>query len=254
MTRLSANAKRQVIAICAALLIVALVVPVLRYSDRWWNGVPVHWIAGRGESRTLALEDGIRVQLDADSELIVKFGEALFTVAHDVSHPFELEAGPGRIIDLGTRFDVEALRDSTRVVVFQGQLGIRTHRGEEVLTAGRSGGYDSSGVLLPIRKADASAALWTTGERYFDGEPLSEVIERLNRYHDVTFVFTDPQLKELQVSGTFRMSDLPLFLRTLATVFPVTAKWVDTQHVELAWRTATNSQDPRNGTDAGREL
>jgi len=238
---------RRALALCATVLIIALVVPTWQFVDRWWNGVPVLWSARRGHPEMLTLQDGTRVLLDADSELVVKLGararrvslrrgEALFTVVHDASRPFEVEIGPGRVTDLGTRFDVEMFDGSARVSVFEGRVGVATPHGEVVLTAGRSSGYDGSGTLLPVRTVEDKPSLSADGQRRFDAEPLSEVVERLARYHDVTFDFADPRLRQLQVSGVFRVSDLPLFLRTLSAAFPVNAKWTGPQRVEFTLR------------------
>jgi transmembrane sensor len=228
----------------AVVLAAVLAIPAWRQADRWWNGVTVHWVAPRGQFRALVLEDGTRVLLDADSDLVAKFGaharrvslvrgEALFTVTHDASRPFEIEIGPGRVVDLGTRFDVEKLPDAVRVAVFEGRVGVKTAHGEVVLGAGRGCGYDDSGALLPVRNVDAATTLRSDGERHFDSEPLVAVVARLARYHPVTFEFSDPRLQELRVSGTFRVTDLELFLRTLTMALPVEARWVGPQRVEF---------------------
>ncbi len=238
----------------AVTLIVALVIPAWLRLDRWWNGVPVHWIAPRGESRELVLEDGTHVLLDADSDLVVKLGaharrvslvrgEALFSVTHDATQPFEVEIGRGRVVDLGTRFDVERLPGAVRVAVFDGRVGIRTPHGELVLGPGRGGGYDDRGTLLPVGQVNAATTLRPDGERHFDSEPLATVVARLARYHPVTFVFSDPRLQELRVSGTFRINDLALFLRTLSTALPIEARWTGPQRVEFMSPQDTTTPD-----------
>ncbi|HEY0340441.1 MAG TPA: FecR domain-containing protein, partial [Steroidobacteraceae bacterium] len=141
--------------------------------------------------------------------------------------------GPGRLTDLGTRFDVETVGGSTQVAVLEGRVGVSTTRGSVELTAGRGGGYDAAGSLLPLRAIDGSVPLWSAGRRHFAAEPLPAVLERLTRYHDVTFTFFEPRLRELRVSGTFRVDDLRLFLRTIGAALPLEARWVDPQHVEI---------------------
>jgi transmembrane sensor len=191
--------------------------------------------------------------LDADSELVARVGarvrrvtlmrgEALFTVVHDTSRPFEVDVGAGRIADVGTRFDVERVHDSVRIAVLEGRVGIATLHGEMSLGAGNGSGYDGEGTLLPIRPIDESVALWGEGQRRFNAEPLSDVVDRLMRYHSVTFFFTDPRLKELRVSGTFKMGDLALFLRTLAAALPVEARWTAPQHIEISSRPGVANQ------------
>lgn len=255
---------RQVWAACAAVLVAALIVPLWQFSYNWWNGVPVHWVTQRGEPRAIVLQDGTRVLLDADSDLVVKMGahvrrvalirgEALFSVVHRATQPFQVEIGRGRIMDLGTRFDVENLQGSARVAVFEGRVGVSTPHGQVLLTAGQRSGYDGAGLLLPVREVDDSAALWTQGQRRFEDAPLSDVVERLMRYHAVTFVFGDPRLKQLRLSGTFRITDLPLFLRTLSAALPVEARWIGPHRVELTARTTAPDQDSRRPVTPGAE-
>jgi transmembrane sensor len=238
------DARRILVTSCAAVLVAAVVGPLWRAGHNWWSGVPVRWTAARGEPRTLSLQDGTRVQLDADSELVVQLGarvrrvslmrgEALFTVVHAASRPFEADVGAGRITDLGTRFDVETVNGATRIAVLEGRVGVVTPHGEMSLEAGRGGGYDRDGVLSAIKQVDDSVALWQQGQRRFDAELLTDVVERLQRYHAVTFEFADPHLQRLRLSGTFRMNDLEVFLRTLATALPVEARWINPHHIEL---------------------
>jgi transmembrane sensor len=253
---------RHIWAACAAVLVASLLVPLWHFSYNWWNGMPVHWVTQRGEPKTIVLQDGTRVLLDAGSDLVVKLGarvrrvslirgEALFSVVHDVSRPFEVEIGPGRIADLGTRFHVETLQGAARIAVFEGRVGIKTPHGEVLLTAGHSGGYDDAGLLLPVSEVGDSTALWQQGMRRFEAAPLADVVERLMRYHSVTVVFADPQLKRLRLSGTFRITDLPLFLRTLSTALPVDARWIGPERVELTARAPVSDQSSQQSVTSG---
>jgi transmembrane sensor len=246
--------RRRIWAAVAATLAAALVYPLWVSGDNWWNGAPAEWAAKRGETRSIHLSDGTQVVLDADSEIetrigararhiLLRRGEALLTVAHDATRPFKVDTGAGRITDLGTRFDIETLRGLTNVCVLEGRVGISTPRGEVVLEAGRAGGYDGAGMLLPVRNADVSVTLWQNGQRHFDADRLSDVLERLTRYHVVTFVFADPQLQELRVSGTFRTDNLPLFLRTLRAALPIETVWLSAQRVEITRRTGIGSRE-----------
>jgi ferric-dicitrate binding protein FerR (iron transport regulator) len=61
----------------------------------------------------------------------------------------------------------------------------------------------------------------------------------------VTFVFSDERLRDLRVSGTFRMEDLGLFLRTLGAALPIDVRYLDQQHVEITPRAQTPNRDSR---------
>jgi transmembrane sensor len=231
----------------AASLLAALCYPVWVISDNWWNGTRAEWTAQLGQTRTIQLVDGTRIVLDAGSavesrigarsrHIVLVRGEALLTVAHDTTRPFKVDVGPGRITDIGTEFNVESVNGKTRVSVLEGRVSVATARGELVLDAGRAGGYDREGVFLPVSDIDGAVTIWETGQRHFNADRLSDVLERITRYHRVTFVYKDVQLKDLRVSGTFRTDNLPLFLRTLRAALPVETVWLDTQRVEISRR------------------
>jgi transmembrane sensor len=238
---------RSVAAACAALLLVAIFAPGLT-SYREGRGVVVSGSTHPGERKTLTLEDGTEVLLDASSELVaqigarsrhvwLKHGEALFTVRHDATRPFEVEAAGSQIRDLGTRFDVEILRDGAHVAVLQGRVEVLTRRGHVSLGAGSAGGYHTTGDLLPVRMI--RTATLPSPQQRFDSEPLAQVLERLARYHGVTFVYTDSSLQELRVSGSFNIDDLAAFLRTLSVALPLETRFVAPQQIEVSRRAAT---------------
>ncbi|HTY03912.1 MAG TPA: FecR domain-containing protein [Rhodocyclaceae bacterium] len=219
----------------AAVATVLLGTLIVWQADRWWNGVPQTTSSGTGQFATMALADGSEVQLDADSKVVVRVGlrrrsaevlrgAALFTIAHDDARPFEVTAGQGRIVDLGTRFDVDFRGSSVRVQVFDGRIALHTARGEVEIPAGQGAGYDAVGALSPVTAVATTAPLWREGRLAFGDESLAEALQRLARYHPVRFEFADPTLAELRVSGTFRAGDLDGFLRTLEAGFPVHLK------------------------------
>lgn len=237
-----AHPLRAIVAICATLLIVVIGGAA---SYEWWQGRPQQLSAEHGRPREITLQDGTRVMLDGGSEIVVRLGrherqvslsrgEALFTVTHDPGRPFVVESGAGKILDVGTRFDVETTAGWTRIAVLEGRVDLATARGTVALTAGRSGGYDNEGVLSDVVAADESVTLWSTGRRRFNSEPLPEVLDRLARYHGVSFVLAQPSLQRLQVSGTFRVDDLPLFLRTLSAALPLRVEPISPKQFEIA--------------------
>jgi transmembrane sensor len=235
------------IAACIALLALGVGMVLSPATIRWWNGPEVSLTTVKGQSKSFTLDDGTTVLLDADSRLIAHIGyhsrraslvrgEALIGVAHDPARPFEVALGAGRIRDLGTRFDIEALPDSNRIAVLEGRVGVLTAQGQALLVAGQSSGYDNAGNFQAVRSFDVTAVQWFQGQRRFDHEPLGDVLERLTRYHAVTFVYTDTQLKNLRFSGNFRTDDLELLLRTLAAALPIKLKYLGPGKVEISPR------------------
>jgi transmembrane sensor len=247
---------RIVLTACAAVLVAALVAPLWNIAGRWWNGPEVHLSTIKGQPGSFVLDDGTKVLLDADSEatasigaharrLSLKRGEALLTVSHEAWRSFEVVSGAGRIRDLGTQFDIEALGGATRISVLEGRVEVLTSRGEGLLVAGQAGGYDRDGNLLMQKSLDAAVTRWSAGQRHFQDERLADVLTRLARYHEVAFAFSDERLRDLRVSGTFRIADLGLFLRTLGAALPIDVRYIDQQHVEITPRAQIPNQDSR---------
>jgi transmembrane sensor len=241
------SARNLAAAACIVALTVASTLFFWSHTHPGWNGSETHLVTLRGQPQSFVLEDGTRVRLDADSELMARMGynqrritlvrgEAQFNVVHDPSRPFEVSASSGRIQDLGTHFDIEALSSSTRVSVLEGQVAVSTDRGQTLLVAGQSGGYDKAGNLDVVTPFDPTTAPWLEGLRTFDRERLGDVLERLARHHAVTFVFEDPRMQELRISGKFRTDDLGLFLRTLAAALHVESRYLTQDRIEIASR------------------
>lgn len=239
--------KRAVLAAGIVFLGVAIGIPVWHFGHRWWSGAEIQLTTLKGQPQTFSLDDGTTVTLDANSQLTANIGahrrsvclnhgDAFFNVKHDESRPFEVATAAGRVQDLGTRFDIEVLENSTRVAVIEGRVAILTRKGPFLLLAGQAGGYDNTGELLATKPLKWDETGWSEGQRYFDQELLGDVLERVARYHGVKFVFTDSRLRELRVSGTFRIGDLPLFLRTLAAALPIEPRHLDTGQIAIASR------------------
>ena len=245
--------------LAAAACLVALTVAgalLFRSAHFGRGGSDTHMVTLKGQPKSFVLEDGTQVRLDGDSELVARIeynrrgitlmrGEAQFNVVHDSSRPFEVSAGSGRVQDLGTHFDIEALSNSTRIAVLEGQVAVSTDRGRTLLVAGQSGGYDKAGNLDPPGPFDPTTAPWLEGLRTFDRERLGDVLERLARHHAVAFVFEDPRMQELRISGKFRTDDLGLFMRTLAAALHVESRYLDQDRIEIVSRLPRPNRDIR---------
>jgi transmembrane sensor len=88
---------------------------------------------GVGEQRQLVLEDGTRVYLNTDTQLVVKYteetrrvelrrGEALFNVAKRAAWPFVVVAGDRQVRALGTSFVVRKEDRQLAVMLVEGQV------------------------------------------------------------------------------------------------------------------------------------
>lgn len=201
-----------------------------------WSPWPTETLyrTARGERQIVALADGSQIHLNTDTEISAQLtsarrtvrllrGEALFTVIHDATRPFEVIAGMGTIRDLGTRFNVREDGDRIAVAVLDGEVSIHARAAESTrLSQGQGASYSDAGVVSVLERPDLAAlTAWENGKLIFELTPLRAVAAELARYHAVEFIFDDPRIENLQVSGTFRAKDLRLLLSTLEAIYPI---------------------------------
>lgn len=193
--------------------------------------------SGRAERRVIRTSDGSTLTLAAESAVEVAFtsgerrirllrGEALFDVAHDKNWPFIVQAAGGEVKAVGTRFDVRLKNASdAQVTVVEGVVRVAVgayHTGSavepDISRLARKGDRLSFGThpdrsaavgyIDEEAKADVGlATAWTRGMLYFHGEPLSQVIETVNRYATDKVVLTDPKLANTPVFGLIAQGD-----------------------------------------------
>lgn len=211
---------------------------VMLWAGGWWS--PGHWltdlsadyVSAPGEVREIALADGSRLTLDADSAVAVSLegeqrrvdllrGAAFFAVKH-LPTPFVVRAGEAEARVLGTEFEVRRLGEQTRVTVAEGRVAVRGNRAagapEVVLGAGERVGIDGA-RLGDAQPADAQATLaWRQGWLTFYRAPLGEVLERLGTYYPGRLVLLDHELAQRRVTGSFRSADPQAALDSLQAV------------------------------------
>jgi len=179
-----------------------------------------------GERRALVLPGGTTVLLNGNSALLLdrkdprfaelKRGEALFAVRHDPAHPFAVQVGDDRLLDVGTRFDVVRTGTEMRVAVAEGAVlfnpasqRLALRQGDMLRVAG--------GVAVRSKIAPDQVGGWRDGRFVYAGEPLSRVAEDLSRYAGVR-VEVSPELAGQPFRGVISVED-PSKLEALGPLF-----------------------------------
>lgn len=225
--------RRHMPAAAAALVLIAVAIPLWT----WWftKGETTAYSTAKKEQKYLQLPDGSAIDMNTYTELTVTFsrrsrtvqlqrGEALFTVAKDDTRPFEVIAGNGRIRDIGTRFNVHNKEELTAVGVVEGEVAVTTGRSQTPLhlSAGQQLSYTAAGEIAEIARVDIEEiTAWRDGLLMFKDDTLQEVTKELSHYYDLTILIDDPELRQLRISGTFRLDKLDGLLTALAAMLPI---------------------------------
>jgi transmembrane sensor len=188
-----------------------------------------------GEQRTVALADGSSVFLNANSALSVKFGleerrlsllegQATFTVAHDATRPFVVEAGDGQTRAVGTVFDIDIRADKAVVTVVEGVVAITTDQAPDPVVAR----VDQRVYYLPHGRPSApeaaNADIETArrrGKLIFNRRPLADEVADIERYRRGRIVLVGDGLRSLEVTGVFDLNDPEAILHTIEDTLPV---------------------------------
>ncbi len=196
----------------AALAAIAIVL-VFEFED-----ISLMWRAdfatGTGEVKIVTLEDGSRVQLNADTAIAKDFsggrrrltllkGEAWFDVASDPSRPFTVTAAAGTTTALGTSFDIATESARTEVTVIEHRVVVEDAGARQSVSAGQQTAYGPGlAVLAPYAVDTDGITAWRHGKLMFQDRLLGEVISDLNRYHRGYF-WAAPSIRNRRVTGVF---------------------------------------------------
>lgn len=203
------------------------------------------YVTGKGQKSMVDLPDGTRVTLDVDSAVDVAFtggrrdvrllnGRAFFDVAHDRTHPFAVQAGGQVVTALGTQFDVRLTPGVVQVVLAEGSVSVASKSGSPVKLVPGKAFTARGGGTGAVSSVDLDEALaWRQGVVEFHDQPLSEAIDRLNRYTRARIVIKDPGVAALRITGVFKTGDIERFGRSVSQVLPVKMIKRDTDTYEL---------------------
>jgi transmembrane sensor len=217
--------------VAAALLAIAATVFYL-HSDAVTTGV--------GELRTLVLDDGTRLYLNASTRVRVHYdkqfrrvsleeGEALFEVAKRPDWPFIVTAGGREIRALGTSFVVRSDEEDLVVTLVEGKVTVTPEQEKKqrqsqqkesfVLSPGQRLTFASAGSPKIDRPSLERVTAWKLGQVNLDNTPLADAVAEMNRYSRQRIVIEDPVVAAIPVSGIFIAGDSANFAQAVAKAY-----------------------------------
>lgn len=186
-----------------------------------------------GQRRTIMLEDGTKVILNAGSKLsypekflkdkreIVLEGEAFFEVARDTSRPFIVASGEVFTTVLGTSFNIRAYQDEQNVQVAVASGKVKVNHGEEncYLLPGKAVNYDAEDNTLAVLDFKQEEVLsWKEGIIYFKDASFEEVVKTLERWYGVEIEAVGRGSQNWQYTGVFKLQSLENVLLSIGYV------------------------------------
>ena len=179
-----------------------------------------------GEQKAVTLADGSGLTLDTDAALDFRSngasrtvslfrGQVLARVAKEAgvgrARPFIVETRDGTATAHGTAFVVRRDVDATTVTVIESAVRVclappRTDRCVDLLPGERA--RMGGGRLARLSRVDPeTSAAWSEGWLAADDQPVTQVLDELNRYRARPVRFSHGALAEYRVSGSFPLAD-----------------------------------------------
>ncbi len=190
---------------------------------------------GFGQIRTITLEEGSRVVLNANSSLrvprfgfgessrvVLLEGEAQFSVTHTLSHRKFIVQTPDHLAVevLGTEFVVYSRERGSRVVLQKGKVQIR-HASNQLLSVnpGEVITMDQKGRVHKQHHQNVQVySAWKDNRFVFDHTTLAEVAILIKENFGVSVQIPNTILAQRSISGTFRAKNAQEMLQMVADI------------------------------------
>ena len=180
------------------------------------------------EEKSVLLSDGTKVILNSDSELTYNrnynknnrsvhlIGEAYFSVEKG-NIPFNVLTPYGKISVLGTSFNIRARNDGFEVGVNDGEVQVSNENSLLNLSKGQlidveSEFFSSNIIQVPTDQYPD----WLNRKFYCNETTLESLCLEIERTFDIKINFTNPNLKDLTITGVIEASDLDNVLQTVS--------------------------------------
>jgi transmembrane sensor len=235
---------------------------------------PMQVATAMGGYREITLSDGTLVKLNTDSRIEVDYtreerkvrllaGEAFFDVTPDPDRSFVVQANGKSVRAVGTAFVVRLLEEKIEVTVVEGRVELtdttatagEKGRGEDEIAESRglSSATPPAPIILqtgqslsiPAKKRERTLLTlssrelqrqlsWQEGLHDFSNTPLEEVIREVSRYSPVEIEIADPELREIEFGGLFRVGETRPLFDALQKSFGIKVEYVDDNKVRLS--------------------
>lgn len=191
------------------------------------------FITQEGERATYQLADGSTIDLHAGSRLEIPNdynltkrelfleGEAFFKTAHNAEKPFIVHSKNSYTRVIGTQFLVQSWagsEDLVEVIVTEGRVifgdnrlsGRESLSSEVVLEKNQRGTLRGGMSVVVDEVTDINWYIgWKDGVLWFDNRELCEVLPRLEKWYDITFQITNPDIANRKITAEIDYS-LPM--------------------------------------------
>lgn len=209
-----------------------LLISILTYNYFQTSSKPVLLASSATSIEHYTFKDGSKVTLRPHSRLFMEHhsktveiykltGEGFFNIIHNPQRTFIVDAGSGRITDLGTRFDLSNWDGNIQVYVQKGSVALQSNKNKKSVTlkAGEFGSISSEGKLSKPEKRNSSPFLdWMSNVMVLNHQNVASVFRELEQQFSIKILVSNNTLTNETISGEIHLDSLNHSLKDLAIV------------------------------------
>lgn len=245
LNRPASSERRQVVKHLSVLLMLGTTGLVSYKTSSWQT---CDYRTNTGERRTLILADGSSLIMNTATAINIRFttdarrihllhGEIFIATAKENGpfRPLSVETTEGLLTALGTRFSVRQLDHISRLSVEESAVEIQPKKDVEtqrIIRAGQIATF-SKDQVLEISALDDTNLAWRNGVLIADRMRLDDFVFELGRYRR-GILRCDPKIANMEISGSFPLSDTDRILQSLVDTLPIKVSMVTRYWVQIA--------------------
>lgn len=176
-----------------------------------------------GKRSTLTLADGSKIWLNSGSvlefpaqfggkkrEIRLTAGEMYIEVSPDKEKPFYVQTANFNVRVYGTKFNILNYSGSPQsVILVEGSVSLQSKGHKELFIKPNEKAVYSESGLFDRHNVDVNQYIsWKDGYLSFDKTPMTEVLQQIGRYYNLSFNFdNDIHLQKRTCTGKIYLSD-----------------------------------------------
>ncbi len=160
-------------------------------------------------------------------------GEGYFDVMHNSNKPFVVQTENNKVVALGTSFNVQAFKGDIEeeVTLIKGEVVVRRKLSDNkysdilVMKPGQHVELNvNTGEIAFLEQEAEKYISWKDGKMVFRNDPLSSIINEMERFYNVDIEVKDIELFKYHFHATFEDETLYEALRLLTLSTPIKYK------------------------------
>jgi ferric-dicitrate binding protein FerR (iron transport regulator) len=195
-------------------------------------GARIHFVLPDGSKGWLNSGSTLKfpVKFTDKTRKVILSGEGYFDVVKNPQKPFVVRSGNLNVIALGTKFDVSGypadkhtnvVLESGRVVINRVLSGDKQMRIAELEPGQRVSIMKKENTFYKQNVLTDKYVSWKEGMLMFRKDPMTEVIDKINRWYNVNVIIKDEEIKEYRYRATFKDETLDEVLKMMKITSPI---------------------------------